>query len=373
MTSPQASSHIRVKFLSKAQPATREYGVWLSRFPGQRPTWGRCDFIFDQDCRDYDWLVVYDDLPRRAHDNRPLWEEPLACPQAQTLLLTTEPSSIKLYGNGFARQFGWVLTSQESWALRHPHRIYSQAGLLWFYGNTGIRGTYDHLAAQTEPPAKTRNLSTVCSAKQMKHTLHQARYDFTQALKQKHPDLDIFGQGVRPIPDKADALDAYRYHIAVENHIAPHHWTEKLSDPLLAYSLPFYYGCPNAADYIPEESFIPIDIYKFEETSERITQVIRDREYEQRLPAIREARRRVLANYSTFGQLSRLIEERHPTAHVPASAPAPAAANAPQAPLLLSRHAWRKQHPIELIGWGLSKGALQAWQRVTYRAFKPNA
>ena len=49
-------------------------------------------------------------------------------------------------------------------------------------------------------------------------------------------------------------------HIAVENHIAPHHWTEKLSDSFLGYCLPFYIGCPNAADYFPEQSFIGLDI-----------------------------------------------------------------------------------------------------------------
>jgi hypothetical protein len=366
-TNPQSisagASRIRVKFLSKAQPPTKEYGVWLSRFPHGTPTWGRCDFIFDQDCQSYDWLVVYDDLPRRAHDNRPLWDEHLACPRANTLLLTTEPSSIKLYGNGFASQFGWVLTSQEPWALRHPHRIYRQAGLLWFYGNTGRRGSYDGLAAQTQSLPKTRDISTVCSAKQMRHTLHQARYDFTQALKAKIPDMDIFGLGVRPIPDKAEALDAYRYHVAIENHVSPHHWTEKLADPLLAYSLPFYYGPANVAEYIPEESFIPIDIFKFGEAFERISKAIRDREYEKRLPAIREARRRILEEYSTFAQLRRLIEERH----------TPAAADPAQAGHLLSRHAWRGKHPFEAVVFALSKGLVQARAFCANRNFDPNS
>ena len=358
------TGRIKVKFLSKAQPSTKEYGVWLSRFPQGRPTWGRCDVIFDQDCRDYDWLVVYDDLPRRAHDNRPLWDELLACPRAHTLLLTTEPSSIKHYGNGFCSQFGHVLTSQEPWALSHPQRIYGQAGLLWFYGNTDTRGTYEHLIAQTEAPAKTLDISTVCSAKQMKHTLHQARYDFTQALKAQRPDLEIFGQGVRPIPDKADALDAYRYHLAIENHIAPHHWTEKLADPLLAHCLPFYYGAPNAADYIPEDSFIPIDIYKFSESCERITKAIRDREYEKRLPAIREARRRILESYSTFGQLRRLIEERH------AAVPCIDAAANRASDHLLSRYAWRGRHPIDAAVSAIQKGGIQAYNLITYRPFR---
>ncbi len=367
MSSPIAQTtevsrpRIRVKFLSKAQPANKEYGVWIGRFPQAHPSWGRCDFIFDQECDQYDWLVVYDDLPLTNPGGKPLWEEHLRCPQAHTLLLTTEPSSIKTYGEGFCKQFGWILTSQEPWALRHPHRIYSQTGLLWFYGNTGIRGSYDQLAAQTEPPLKTCSISTVCSNKQMRHTLHQARYDFTQALKQKFPELDIFGQGVRPISDKADALDAYRYHIAIENHISPHHWTEKLSDPLLAYCLPFYHGCPNMSAYIPEESFIAVDIYKFGETCERIAKAIRDQEYTKRLPFIREARRRILKDYSTFGQLTRLIQDRHSPASLQDGTHR-----------LLSRHAWRRCHPILSLGSIFEKGAIQAWNRLTYRTFSPD-
>lgn len=59
-----AEPPIRVKFLSKAQSADRDYDRWLRRLPGGRNRWDRCEFIFEQDCRNYDWLVVYDDLPR---------------------------------------------------------------------------------------------------------------------------------------------------------------------------------------------------------------------------------------------------------------------------------------------------------------------
>ncbi|MEZ6050382.1 MAG: hypothetical protein R3C02_03185 [Planctomycetaceae bacterium] len=48
----------------------------------------------------------------------------------------------------------------------------------------------------------------------------------------------------------------YRYHVAVENHIAEHHWTEKLADAFLGATLPFYFGCPNASDY-----FLPGELH----------------------------------------------------------------------------------------------------------------
>lgn len=355
MHSVSSESPIRVKFLSKAQSADRDYDRWLRRLPGGRNRWDRCEFIFEQDCRNYDWLVVYDDLPRHPGQKKPLWEEVLACPRQHTLLLTTEPSSIKLYGYGFLRQFGWVLTSQEPRFIRHPGMIHRQAGLVWFYGNTDIRGTFDHLAATHEPPEKSADLSTVCSAKQMRHTLHSNRVAFTHALKAAIPTMEVFGQGVREIPDKADALDPFRYHLAIENHVAPHHWTEKLSDPFLGWCLPFYHGCPNAADYFPEESFIPIDILDFGAAKDRILKAIHDNEYARRLPAIREARRLALHEYATFPQIARLITERHQ----------PSIAPSPSPKTLISRHLWRKRHPVEAAGQLIQKTALQLRQRWT--------
>ena len=113
--------------------------------------------------------------------------------------------------------------------------------------------------------------------------MHSHRVRFTQWMQTQLPQLDVFGHGVRYIEDKSDAIDPYRYHIAIENHICQHHWTEKLSDSFLGLSLPFYFGCPNIADYFPEESYIPIEIGKFSESLETIQRAIRDKEYEKRL------------------------------------------------------------------------------------------
>lgn len=308
MSSPD---RIRVKFLSRIRLPDRNIGdSFLRRFAHRIPACGRCDFIFDPAERHYDWLIVYDDLPRSS----PV--EPLACAPENTLLLTGEPSSITVYGRAFIRQFGHVLTSQEEWALRHPGVIRRQAGLLWYYGGSDNRGTYDHLVAAT-PSTKTKLISTVCSTKAMRHTLHAKRLKFTLWLKQKLPSLDVFGHGMHRIENKADALDPYKYHLAIENHSSEHHWTEKLADAYLGYCLPLYFGCTNLPEYFPRESYIWIDIRNRDQALAELQRIIASDEYERRLPAIMEARRRVLEDYSTFPQLSRLIEERHSPA-VPA-------------------------------------------------------
>ena len=304
-----SAPHIRVKLVLKS--ATRKEGEGLRRhFPGGVPMWGDCEFIFDQDSNDYDWLVVYDDLPSVAGERHSLRCERLSCDPYRTLFITAEPSTIKTYASRFLGQFGHVLTSQEPWALRHPNAIFSQPALVWFYGRHDPAITYDRMLADI-PVLKTALLSTVCSSKQQTHTLHRARYRFTQQLKSVIPSMDVFGHGVRPIKDKSEAVDAYRYHLAIENHVCRHHWTEKLADAFLGHCLPFYHGCPNVFDYFPEESLIPVDIGKPDEAIEIIKRAVRDSEYEKRTKAIGEARRLVLEKYGIFSVVSKLIAELH--------------------------------------------------------------
>ena len=334
---------IRIKFLGKFRPGSDGQG-WFDKFPaGQGTSWGNCHFIFDRHCRDYDWLVVYDDLPSVAGERHTLWEESLACPLEHTLLITTEPSTVKVYGTQFMRQFGWVLSSQEPQIVRHPHQIFQQPALIWFYATSDPRGTYDTIAHHV-PLVKTKTISTVCSSKQQRHTLHRRRYDFIANLKQRIPEMDIFGHGVRFIEDKADALDSYRYHVAVENFYGPHHWTEKLADPFLGACMPVYYGCPNAEDYFPSESFLRIDISNPEAAAEIIQRAIRDQTYEKNLPAILESRRRVVENYGPIATISRLVNERHQ---------AGIATIAGQS--IMSRHRWRRRSLVNGISFAIEK------------------
>jgi len=301
----KSSAPKRVKFVSRGNRQRPE--VWTRQLAGDSRTIDGCHFTFDPDARDYDWLIVYDDLPSVGKERFSSRTETLACPRANTLLITGEPSSVKFYGSAFLNQFGHVLTGHEPWIITHPGAIFSQPALRWYYGVSAdsVR-TFDQMVGHL-PSDKTRDLSTVCSSKQQKHTLHHARYTFVQELKVHLPEMDIFGHGVRFIADKAEVLDPYRYHLAIENHVSLHHWTEKLSDSFLGLTLPFYYGCPNAADYFPRESFISIDLYDPIGTSVIIRRVIADNEYEKRLPFIREARRRVLEQYNLFAVVSSLV------------------------------------------------------------------
>ena len=306
---------IRVKFVNRGQTSPDPI-QWLRQFPSRKPVWGKCHFIFDPNERDYDWFVTEHDLPAQSGEKQSTAIEMLACSPDNTLFITREPSSVSTYGSSFLNQFRYILTGQEDWALKHKGKIHSQPALRWYYGDTTRDGAknlrdFDFIIAHP-PKKKTKLIGTMCSAKAQKHTMHYKRLQFTQKLNELLPEMDRFGEGFKEIPDKAACLDNYKYHIAIENHICDHWWTEKLSDSFLGLSLPFYHGAPNAADYFPADSFIPINIYDFEGSVKIIKDAIANNEYEKRINSVKVARERCLYEYSTFAVVSKIIEERHP-------------------------------------------------------------
>ena len=266
----------------------RAGGPWFEYAPG----WV---FTQDRDCRDYDWLVVFDEMP--------VAREELACPREHTILATWEPVSIKSYSRAYTRQFGHLLTNRPPEAERHSHYFLGRGYYLWFNGRMRYAET-----ASAVMPRKDRIVSAVCSAKQMRHTSHGARYRLVSRLAREVPGFDWFGFGVKPMEKKYEAMDAYRYHVAVENHIGAHHWTEKLADAFLSECLPFYAGDPAIGEVFPAESVIPIPIDDPDEAVRIVRSAIAAGEYEKRREAVLEAKRLVLTKYNFWAQVIELIK-----------------------------------------------------------------
>lgn len=288
-----------VKLVCRSEQVNEE-----SRFKkqslNQSGEFGNCKFTFNPMNKEYDWLVIIDDIPKIS----PKKIEKLSCSKENTILVTTEPSNITKYGKAFASQFKYVITNQDEKSLPHPNAIRSQTGNVWFYGKT-----LDEIL-QTNEPQKIKKLSTVCSNKQQGHTLHKMRFEFTKMMEQQIPELERFGKGFKWIETKAEAIDDYEFHVAIENHIAPNVWTEKLADSFLGFCVPIYCGCPNVYDYFPRDSIILIDIHDMESSINKIKEIISTPgEYQRRLPAIKEARRRVIEEYNLLAMINKIITE----------------------------------------------------------------
>jgi hypothetical protein len=338
------SNLIKVKFLFRGNRKNKKE-IWLRQFPSNSPIWDNCEFIFDETCNTYDWLVVYDDLSPLQNERFSKRQEQLRCHQKNTLLITSEPSNIKVYGSKYVNQFGHVLTTHEPWVINHKNAIYSQCGYRWFYGvgNTQLKGWDD--ISKNIPMHKTKTISTMCSDKRQRNTVHAQRYDFTQKLKEEIPELEVFGHGVRLVDDKADAIDTYKYHVVIENVSQKDHWSEKLADAFLGNALPIYYGCTNIQDYFSPKSFIAIDPYDEDRSIQIIKDAIQSNEYDNRVEAIRESRELVLKKYNFFAVVTDIINSEHcPKQNVDC-----------KPTVIKSRHAIRHANPINFIHYFIER------------------
>lgn len=169
-----------------------------------------------------------------------------------------------------------------------------------------LQKSFDELS-ELKPPRKSRLMSAIASTKQMIPG-HDRRNAFINTLQKDFPEVEIFGRG-RPMQlvNKWDGMGDYKFSIAIENTSTPDYWTEKIADCFLSYTVPLYFGATNIDHYFPRDSFIWLPI----EEPERALDVIRDTLnaglWEERLPALREARERVLHRYSLFGQVSAAV------------------------------------------------------------------
>lgn len=327
---------LKVKFVSKNPMRAFQLRTAKSAY-------AHINYTQDPKARDYDWLVVYDDLPPEGDERFPMNCENLDCPPENTILLTYEPSSVKVYGHDYTHQYGIVLTSHEAALLAHPFRRDAPPVGMWYYGDD------TDVAAHPSPPNKSEALSLFMSAKADKHTMHALRYRLLEACRSHFgASAEYFGWQERYVEKKAEGLDPFRYTIAVENHIGPHHWTEKLSDAFLGHCLPFYAGCPNAAEYFPEGSFVAIDMRDPEEAISKIEAAMRNGLYEKSLPAIVEARRRVIEEYTLPNIIGAAILEA-------TELPIERRFHPSNGGVILSRRRCRLQHPLAVLRYGYEK------------------
>jgi Glycosyltransferase family 10 (fucosyltransferase) C-term len=262
--------------------------------PGGALRWGDAEFAINPADGAFDGCVVFDGL---------LAEAKIVCPPERTVFIAGEPPSIKYYHAGFLGQFHSVITCHSD--TPHPRKLHREQGYPWHFGvartPAGLmaRSDYDALIA-APAAAKTKLISAIVSDKTTTAG-HRHRRALVARLRERFGDqIDIFGRGVRDVPDKADGILPYRYHVALENSELPDYWTEKLADAFLGRAHPFYWGCPNIERYFPAASLTRINIYDPDETIATIEQAISEQRFEKSIAAAESARALVLDTYNLF-------------------------------------------------------------------------
>ena len=119
---------------------------------------------------------------------------------------------------------------------------------------------------------------------------------------------------VRPDPigpnEKSRGFMPYQYYFMCENYAEHNYVTEKLWEPLLAEMLVFYWGAPNVADIVDPRAYIVLDMDNFDAAFDTIRDAIARNEWAARLPFIRAAKAKLLAEQSFFAVLHRVLHAK---------------------------------------------------------------
>lgn len=208
--------------------------------------------------------------------------------------------------------------------LSHKYRVVDNYAIqLWDL----IWKSYDELKNEDFPP-KTKNLSWVTTTSGDGNepsgiqvlTGHRLRMQFLQNFLKKFPDqMDLFGRGlVGPkynyecnkgeLFDKWYGLEKYRYTFSFENSWQRGYFTDDICDGIFAGCMPIFWGCPNLEEFLPEGSFIRLDITR-EDAPERAMEIVNSDFRERHLDALREAKKLILDKYNLWPSLHRILNE----------------------------------------------------------------
>jgi len=95
----------------------------LLQTPGGKGRWKDATFVLNEEVAECDAWIVYEGL---------FGKETTRCPANQVMLITGEPSDIRIYEPGWLRFFDRVRTVQPD--ITHPRRAVGHTALPWYLG-----------------------------------------------------------------------------------------------------------------------------------------------------------------------------------------------------------------------------------------------
>ena len=245
------------------------------------------------------WFILHPSSLRNS--------EEVLCDPRNVVLVTMEPPDWG-YPKKFFDQFAHVVSCDSTIS----NCILTQNWSTWWVGNKVTFDSigrhsikcdrsvnHDFLSKLNPPPSKLDRISVITSSKSV-FPGHIARLRFLEFLS-THPVshyIDFYGGRGLPVFDKLDALLPYKYHLCLENSIVSNYWTEKLADPFLAWSLPFYSGCPNILDFFPSGSLYRLCIDDWHESADLMLRALEADVYRSATESLRKARDLVLNEYN---------------------------------------------------------------------------
>lgn len=134
-----------------------------------------------------------------------------------------------------------------------PPPFYSHYGYLWYM----------------PPPRKSLyvdkpKIMSIIISKKIMAPGHKYRHLIVQEILKRNLPIDIYGRGCfaykedprikGPFTEEMVYLPYlnYKYHICIENFSLDHYFSEKITNALLAHTIPIYFGCRKINEYFPD-------------------------------------------------------------------------------------------------------------------------
>lgn len=203
-----------------------------------------------------------------------------------------------LQNEAIISDFHKVFTHSARVLNRYENAVFAPANGVW-YGTAQNGG---NMLDAENYQKKTKNISMVSSDKVMCE-MHKQRIEIAKRYAGSGM-VDVYGKVCgNYVKQKADALQPYRYSIAVENDTTPYYFTEKLLDCLAAMTIPVYVGATELDKFFNMDGIIQMNGKSLEEWDKVLHSCCKE-DYQERLEAVRDNYNRVfqylcIENYIT--------------------------------------------------------------------------
>jgi GR25 family glycosyltransferase involved in LPS biosynthesis/tetratricopeptide (TPR) repeat protein len=252
----------------------------------------------DDDDIDY-WLIINHPPPFVSFDPK------------RTLVFRIEPWCGEPWQTWGAKTWGeWASPDPTKFMYVHDMTKYL-APAVWH-----LSKNFKELAEEPAVQNKENFITSVLSEK-VNDPGHKHRIALLRLAETKGDiPIKIFGRenyhNLSSYTGKADKsketyIRPYKYYFMCENNQESGYITEKLYDAILCESLCFYWGAPNAADFIDSRAFVQLDMTNYEAAYETMKKAVAEDWWSQRIQYIREAKQKVLRELNLFSIVEKVI------------------------------------------------------------------
>ncbi len=107
---------------------------------------------------------------------------------------------------------------------------------------------------------------------------------------------------------KYDGLKNYKYSLCIENSCYDNYFTEKITDCLLSWTIPIYFGCKNIDTYFPKNSYYILDINDVN-SIDKLYEIIQKPITEENILDMEIARQLILDKYNIWPTIKNIIDK----------------------------------------------------------------